>query len=87
MFKLKKTVVVRKIGDDYILVPVGKSSKDYKGVFSLTPVAALIIDMLNIGAQKEELVNSVTNEFDIDETTALKDVEIFLERLSEIDLI
>ncbi len=75
------TVVTRKTGNEYILVPVTGNIADMNSIFTLNETGAYIWE--NIDGQKTvgEIIELVENEFDIDHPTAERDVLEFLESM------
>lgn len=85
--EIKKKVVMRTVAGETMLVPVGKSAKDYSGVFTLTPSAAIAFEGIQKGKTEQEIIADVLARFDIDEETAKKDFDAFIDSLKEFDMI
>lgn len=85
--KIKKELIKRQVADDTILVPVGQTIYSSNGLFILNEVGAFIWDLLPEAETPEQLCQAVLNEYDIDEASASRDVEEFLEMLRKLEIL
>lgn len=85
--KVKNDFILKKIAGSYVVIPVRSRSADFSGVIKLTETASVLWQMLEQGAEREELIGRLLDEYNVDEATAAADVDRFLEKLSEADLI
>ncbi len=85
--EIKRKVILRAVADEYILVPVGDTVKEYNGIFIMTESARLLWDAINDGKEREELPDVLLGEYDIDRATAEADVNEFLGRLSAYGIV
>ena len=85
--KIKKELMKREIAGETFLVPLGKTVYQNKGLFILTEVGAFLWDRLAQAESQEELAAAVLEEYDIDESTARADIQTFLDKLKEMDII
>lgn len=83
----KNNYVIKNIGNENILVPIGKEVLNLNGILVLNDTARFIWDRLEKENSAEELIKSVINEYDIDIKTAEKEVEIFIEELKSRGLV
>ena len=81
--QIKNGAVLREIAGNYIVVSVGETG----GMVSLTESGAILFRLLVKGAEKEDLVNALLNEYDVDRETAESDVDGFIEKLKEAKLL
>ncbi len=81
IYKIKEGFVLRKIGPQVMAVPVGKLTSEIHGMIALSESGALLWNLLIKGADKETLVNTLLEEYEIDRETAEKDTEKFIENL------
>lgn len=84
---IRKQLIKRTIAGDVILVPVGDASLELKGLLTLNETGERIWDMLPQCADKEELIWLLLDEYDIDESTLRADVDEFLARLMELNIL
>lgn len=81
------TICERKIVGEVILVPLGDSSLDVKGLITLNEAGELLWDALPDAESVQDLANVLTNEYDVSPETALCDAEAFLGKLSALGII
>ncbi len=77
------SVVTRKSGDEYILVPVTDNIADMDSVYTLNETGAFIWDQINGHRTVSDIINNLTEEFDTNEETAKTDVLYFLEKMEK----
>ena len=85
--KIKDGFLLREVAGNYIVVAVGSAVKTFNGVINLNQTGAFLWELLQKGAEKEDLVKELLEEYEVDEQTASKDVDIFIERLQQANLI
>lgn len=84
---IKKDIILRKIGEDIILVPVGNALKDHNGFFMLTDSASFLWSQLSECESVKELAQRLYDEYDVTEEQALADTQEFIDKLVELDII
>ena len=80
--KIKKGFVVRPVGGEYVVVPVGALSKTFRGMINLNETGAFLWRFFSEEHTKEEAVTALKNEYDADEETLALDVDKFMEILT-----
>ena len=85
--KAANNIILREIAGESILVPVGAMARKIHGMISLSESGRLLWDCLQKDSSKEELIQALLAEYDVDEQTAREDVSAFLERLSGLGLL
>ena len=80
--KIKENLVLRQVADTWTVLPLGKDIINFDGMLTLNDTGAMLWQMLENGAEKEELVKSLTKEYDVSEQQALTDIEEFIDKLS-----
>lgn len=85
--KVNFDFVHREIMGDHVLVPVGKTSTVFNGLFPLTDTAAFIWDLLPDAPDENYIVTKLLGEYEIDKETAEKDVSAFITKLREFRII
>jgi len=81
------TVVSRKTGNEYVLVPVTGNIADMNSVYTLNETGAFIWDLIDGNRNVKEISNSVKDEFEVDESTAMADVQNFIIHLQKFLII
>jgi hypothetical protein len=75
------SVVTRKTGNEYVLVPVANNIADMDSVFTLNETGAFIWDQIDGKRSVKEIVEIVVKEYDIDTDSAGKDVFEFINNM------
>ena len=81
--KAKEGFVLRNIVDEYILMPVGDNIAEFKGTILLNEVSALIWEKLQNPVSKEDLLQAVVDEFEVERAVAEADLDSLLTTLRE----
>lgn len=85
--KIKTGYLLREVAGSNIVVPVGEGSMDFSGVITLNEVGAFIWKILENGASKEDILEKMLSEYDIDKATASSDIDEYISALRGADLI
>ena len=82
MIRTKKGFILRKLGKEYMAVPVGEASKDFNGMIRMNETGAFYWKELEQGITEDALVGRMLERFEnLDEETARKDLREFLETM------
>ena len=68
-------------------MPVGENITKFNGTVLLNAVSAFVWEKLQEPVSKEELLQAVVNEFEIDEETASRDLDELLEKFAGLGII
>jgi len=85
--KIKEGFLLKEIDDTGIVVATGKASKKFNNVITLNQTGILLWKKLSEGCEKDELVKALTDIYDIDEFSADRDVEAFLQNAKDANVI
>lgn len=85
--KIKSDYLLKKIAGSYVVVPVRTRAVDFSGVIKLSESGALLWELLIGGAERDELVARLLDEYDVDAERAEADVDRFIACLREADLL
>ena len=85
--KLKKEMIMRKIGADTILVPVGNALKEHNGLFMLSESACYLWEQLPTCNSVQELADRMCDEYDVTSQQALADTQEFIDILIKLEVI
>lgn len=75
------SVVTRKTGNEYVLVPIANNIADMHSVFTLNETGAFIWEQINGVRSVEEIINLLTTEYEIDTEKASSDVFAFIDNM------
>lgn len=84
---IKKDMILRKVGMDIILVPIGNALKDHNGFFMITESAGFLWEHLAECNSVQELAKKLFDEYDVTEEQALADTQEFVDKLVELEII
>lgn len=85
--KIKDGYLLREVAGSNIVVPVGEGAIDFSGVITLNEVGAFIWKILEKGASREDILEKMLSEYDVDKETAEKDIEEYISALKGAELI
>jgi hypothetical protein len=77
----------RRIGGEYVLVPLAGRGADLDAVLSLNPVAAFIWEQLDGARSEDAIVGAVVERFAVERARAEADTRELLDRLAELKAI
>ena len=81
--KIKKGFVVRSVGGESVVVPVGAMSKAFHGMINLNETGAFLWNFYTEEHSVDEGVAALLSEYDVQEEIARNDVETFVKTISE----
>lgn len=84
---IKKQLIKRTIGDDTVLIPVGKTVLESNGLFMLNELGSFIWDILPKVETEEEICQAVLAEYDVSAQQVAADVSEFLNKLREMNIL
>ena len=79
--KISDEFVLRKIAEDYIIVPTGKTILEFNGMLTVNEIGAFLWNKLQEEVSFDELVEAVLDEYEVSKEEAAKDIREFLDIL------
>ena len=79
--KIKSGFVVRSVGGKLVAVATGKTSREFHGMITLNETGKFLFDALQNETTPEALTALLTETYEVDNATATKAVENFLQIL------
>ncbi len=77
------SIVTRKTGNEYILVPIANNIADMNSVYTLNETGAFIWELIDGKRDLEEIISELVKEYEIDEASAKEDVMSFIKKMNE----
>ena len=77
------SIVTRKTGNEYVLVPITNNIADMNSVYTLNETGAFIWEKIDGKRDLEEIIGALIEEYDIDRSSAESDVFSFIENMSK----
>ena len=82
--RIKKDFTIQKVGNSYIAVAVGETSKTFHGMVRLNETGAFLWKKMSEGdVTVDELVDALLSEYEVDRETAAHDVEQLVAQFRE----
>lgn len=85
--KLKSGFVLKSVGDNHIVVPVGAQTVDFRCMITLNDTGAFLWKLLETEQTEETLVTALLEEYDVTAERASADVAAFLANLQDSNLL
>lgn len=85
--KIKGGLVLRQVGDSFVVVPTGNAQLHFNGMITLNAVGALLWRTVEEGLTRDQAICRVTERYDVDVATASADVDAFYAKLWEAGLV
>lgn len=85
--KIKEGFLLRKVGESFVVIPVGGNSVDFSNVITLNATGAFVWQCLEQAMPRNEIIDAMIKEFAVDKSIAERDIDIFIDRLEENDLL
>ncbi len=85
--KIKSGFIAKEIAGQYVVVALGAASKIFNGIIKLNDSGKFIWDKLAVGAEVDEIVGALLEEYDVDRETAEADVNKFIDELKGANIL
>lgn len=85
--KIKDDFILRKVADSYVVVPVNSLTLDFNGVINLNETGAFLFELLQKGADREELIEKLLAEYEVEPGRAEKDIDAFIQKVKDADVL
>ncbi len=85
--KIKEGFVLKELAGSHLVVPLGSQVVDFGCIIKLTETGAFLWSQLSQERTIDELVSVLTCEYDVDENKAKSDIQKFVNKLKEADLL
>ena len=83
--KIKEGFLLRDVAGNHVVVPVGQV--DFDGMIKLNETGAFLWNLMSRDTDADHLVNALLSEYNVDRSAAAKDVEAFLQKLRNAELL
>lgn len=81
--RIKQDFTIQKVGDSYIAVAVGETSKTFHGMVRLNETGAFLWNKMAEDTTLEALTDALLAEYEVDRETAAADIKRLVEQLDE----
>lgn len=73
---------MREIAGEVVVIPSGSEQIDSNVLIMLNETGVILWNSLYCGSSREDMILAICNEYDVDEATAGKDIDEFIEYIS-----
>lgn len=87
IYKKDPSIVFREICDEFLLIPVRKSTEESNCIYTLNQVSARIWQLIDGKTSLAEIRDTVVEEYDVDAQTADTDLNDIVQKLVSISAI
>ena len=84
--KIREGFLLRNVAGNNVVVPIGQATLDFNGMMSLNETGAFLFEKMIEGTTKEQLIEQLMSQYEIDADTAKNDVEEFIEKVKKENL-
>lgn len=84
---IKKEFIARNVAGEYILVPYGQTTLAFNGIITMNELGKFIWENLESSKDEEELLHKILEEYEVEEKEAKEDLDEFLDKLRQVDII
>ena len=85
--KLKMQFILRDIVGESVLVPINESTSNFNGLITVNELGKFIWENLESSKDEEELLHKILEEYEVEEKEAKEDLDEFLDKLRQVDII
>lgn len=85
--KINTNFIMNKVGSRYVVVPVGDTKNEHHRVIRLNETGAFLWNELKKDLDVNDLIASLTSEYDVDINQATEDVFSFIEILRKENIL
>lgn len=85
--KFKKEFMLREIVGETILIPMGDSNSHFNGIITINELGKFIWENLESSKDEEDLLHKILEEYEVEEKEAKEDLDEFLDKLRQVDII
>lgn len=87
MLKVKEGFILKEVCGEYLIVPIGEASIDFKSVIKLNETGAFLWERLAKGADEKGLLDALLKEYDVTSDVAESDISSFLLHLTDAGVV
>jgi methyltransferase-like protein len=85
--KIKEDLMLRNIAGEWILVPMGERLLEFNGLIKVNKSGSFILNLIENEKTKKEIIEAVLEQYEVDEETAIREVDTFLQTLVDAHIL
>ena len=78
---MKNNFLLREIAGEFLLIPLGSSSKQFNSIITMNETGAFIWRLLEKGMSVQEVAKALTEDYDVSFDKAVSDTDKFINEL------
>lgn len=79
--KIREGFLLRNVAGNNVVVPIGQATLDFNGMMSLNETGAFIFSKMLDGTTREQLIEDLISEYEVEREIAEKDVDDFIKKV------
>ena len=79
--KIREGFLIRNVAGHNVVVPIGQATLDFNGMMILNETGAFIFSKMLDGTTKEQLIEDLISEYEVERKIAQKDVDDFIKKV------
>ena len=79
--KIREGFLLRNVAGNNVVVQIGQATLDFNGMMSLNETGAFIFSKMLDGTTKEQLIEDLISEYEVERKIAQKDVDDFIKKV------
>lgn len=85
--KIAQSFEITDVAGEYMAIPIGEAAASFNGIIALNEAAAYLLGQMHSPKSKEELVDILTTEYQVERVVAQNDVDSFISKMLKLGLI
>ncbi len=85
--KVKEGFMMRKVGDQIVVVAMGQAAKQFHGMMNLNETGAFVWELLKQETSEENVLEAMMENYGIDRERAKKGLDSFLDKLRTVGVL
>ena len=85
--KIKKGFILRDMGEYSVVIASGETLKKYNCMITLNQSGKLLWKTLETGADFDQLLKTMLDEYEVDENTAKEHIQAFINKLQGAEIL
>lgn len=85
--QISRNYVLRTIAGDNLLVPLGGSSTETKGMILLNEMSSFVYESIRNGQTEEQILSHILDEYDVEASQAAADLSEIISEFTKLGII
>ncbi len=85
--KIKNGFVLREVAGQAVVVALGSAAQSFNGMIKLNDTGKFIWQMLSEGAEREQIIDKMLENYEVDRATLERDVDRVIKTLKEENIL